>query len=496
MVFREETTLEVQHMVRRMESESSRRHSMYTPDVTQNHDAVRQSTSSVEEPPTQPKLKAVTNHARSCLGSNLFHSVFKGRIKKVKFLIDNGVNVNNRNDYGYNVLVAALHIENPEKRSKMFRYLLNNDADPFEKDPKYKRTALGWTAILGRNQETKTLLESYMGEFNFHEKDKDGMTAIHLATIAGHTEVVKSLVQEMIKFGTTVDVPDNLGLTPYLHAKRLGFGLIADILREEGGASVGQGDKYTFKRAEEWRDIGIRERNEEVRKRRNTLYEQAAISGSARMLMEFEGPGYEIISVPSPRNLNRKRFRSLPRNNSSSDAEDDNQKSVRIRSPRSQISLPAGNNLRAYHHDNKHSLFDSPSEVQANGVPNPAFSPRQLDTMSLIQMREARKGIAPKPFRHSELDTKKAKEYQNVYGGLTTMLDYLTMQHCKSFRHPVPPPEEKTEDAVVGGKKGSTLAIIFGKGKKGKKSPTSPKSRGKEKGGSAKNKKGHLLKTK
>ncbi|KAH3867031.1 uncharacterized protein LOC127869784 [Dreissena polymorpha] len=483
MVFREQTVLEVHHLVKKLEaSDSPRRPSV--PDL----DALRDMTSSVEEPPTQRRWPT-TRHARSCLGSNLFHSVFKGRLRKVKFLLDNGLDVNNRNDYGYNVLVAALHIEPEEKRRKMFKFLLNNNADPFQRDPKYKRSILAWSAVLGRHEQINLLLDTYMGEFDFHEKDKDGMTPLHLATQAGHTEVVKALVREMKKYGTTIDVPDGMGLTPYLHAKRLGYGLIADILRQEGGASEGQGDLYTFKKADEWREIGVKERNQELQRRRSSQYEQAAIAGSARMLMEFEGPGYEIISIPTPR------ARRRPKASTSSEADVSEKiapKTVRIKSPKSQLSLPVGNDIRAYHHNNKHSLFENHNTLPYSDGNDREFISPSLDTMSLIQMREPRRGMAPKPFRSSELDTSKAKEYGHLVGDLTTMLEYLTIQHCKSFRRSVPPLKPMKDEAPVGGKKSSTLAIIFGKGKRGRKSPggVAPGTggKGKEKTGSGKGK--------
>lgn len=473
MVFREETIIEVKDMVSRLEQEPRRSSPLQKATIRRS--------ASIQEPPTQPKLPT-SRTARACLASGLFHAVYKGRLKKVKFLIDNGLNINAKNDYGYSVLVAALHIENDDKRRKMFHFLLDHEADPLQKDPKYKRNALAWSAVLGRDEQTNLLLDMFMGEFNFHDKDRDGMTPLHLATQTGHTEVVKALVREMIKFGTSVDVPDNLGLTPFLHAKRLGYGLIADILKVEGGACEGQGDMYTFKKADEWRQIGIQERNDEVKRRRNSQYEKAAIAGSARMLMEFEGPGYEIISIPTPRGP--RKHRVTPRSVSSEQEGEDSpaSKSVRIKSPRSQISLPAGTDWR--------SVRNRCSPI----APSPTNGPR-LDAMSLIQMREPRKGMAPKQFRSSEMDTSKADEYKHIFGDLTTMMDYLEMQHSKSFRRSVPP-LKLTREESGGGPKRSTLAIIFGKGKKGRKSPRSSGSAGsgKEKTGSAKAKKQQKVK--
>ncbi|KAL4239821.1 Ankyrin repeat domain-containing protein 63 [Mactra antiquata] len=456
MVFREETILQVRSFVDKLEQEPRRKSEVLESELLRN------SSSSAIEPPTQKKLP-VTRQAKSCVASGLFHNVYKGRLKKVQFLLKTGLDINARNDYGYSVLIAALHIENDSKRRRMFEFLLENDADPFQKDPKHKRNALSWAALLGRDEQADMLLDLYMGEFNFHEKDKEGMTALHLATQGGHTEIVKTIVRDMTKYGTSVDIPDNMGLTPYLHAKRLGYGLIADILKVEGGACEGQGDKYSFKRADEWRDIGIKERNEEVRKRRDSQYEQAAIAGSARMLMEFEGPGYEIISIPTPKQKRRPKD-VHKRSFSSSDVEGGDKhssKSVRIISPESNVSAFS----RYRHRTSRYDRFI---------MDNPDGSP-QINTMSLIQMREPKRGLAPKQFRSSELDKSKMEEYQHIVGDLATMMDYLAIQHSKSFRRSVPPMKLK-QDAHSPDNKRSTLAIIFGGKKGGRKSPRTPGS--------------------
>jgi hypothetical protein len=449
MVFREETMVQVRSFVDKLENEPRRHSEVLESEIFQ--DAAH----SAQDIPTQPPVK-VSRQTKSCLASGLFHNVYKGRMRKVKFLLDNGLNINAKNDYGYSVLIAALHIENVAKRSRMFQFLLENEADPLQKDPKHKRNALAWACVLGRDEQANILLDNFMGEFDFHEKDREGMTALHLATQAGRTEIVKTLVREMTKYGTSVDVPDNIGLTPYLHAKRLGFGLIADILKVEGGACEGQGDIYSFKKADEWRKIGIKERNEEVRMRRNTLYEHAAIAGSARMLMEFEGPGYEIITMPTP----KVRKRPSQRSKSTGDFETidtESSKAVRIMSPKSQVYTPVG----------KHDK--SPRMQSRMYMDSPDGSPR-LDTMSLIQMREPRKGMAPKQFHSSQVDTNKANEYKHILGDLTTMMDYLSMQQSRSFRRSVPPMKINREESTTGPKR-STLAILFGKNKRGRKSP-------------------------
>lgn len=450
--------LQVRTLVDRLEKQQQPK---IVPEFVEN-EVFRNNASSVQDDRETPKFPN-TRHARSCLASGLFHAVYKGRLKKVQFLLDNGSNINAKNDYGYSVLVAALHIENKAKRNKMFRFLLENEADPLQRDPKYKRTALSWAAVLGRENEADILLDLFMGEFDFHEKDRDGMTALHLATQSGHTEVVRSLVREMTKYGTTVDVPDNLGLTPYLHARRLGYGLIADILVEEGGASKGQGDLYSFKKADEWREIGIRERNEHVKQRRMMQFEHAAIAGSARMLNEFEGPGYDIISIPV-NNVKRRRDRLQAKSQSAVEHAKTAGKSVRLMAPRSSLN---GTRIK---------------NMLNNKYPSDNIDGRSFDPLALIQMREPPRGVAPKRFRSSTPADTDDDDIGN--GGLATMMDYLALQYTKSFRRSVPP-LKKEEEVNAANPKRSTLASIFGKDKKGRKSPATGSAK-KKKSGSGK----------
>ena len=71
--------------------------------------------------------------------------------------------------------------------------------------------------------QVKTLLKEVGGDINLQEKDSDSHTALHHAVMAGHMDIVALLVDMHRKFGVSVDVADKLGLTPYLHAKRLGY---------------------------------------------------------------------------------------------------------------------------------------------------------------------------------------------------------------------------------------------------------------------------------
>ncbi|KAJ8319514.1 hypothetical protein KUTeg_004605 [Tegillarca granosa] len=235
MVFREGTVVQIRHVMNEMERslnlDGLEKSVARTPKPTSKNSTPSRTPSVQERKEEQFFLPE--NGSRSCMGNHLFKSVFKCRFKKVKLLLDKGFNVNTKNDYGYNVLVAALHIESEIHRGKMFKFLLDRQADPLGKDPKYERTVLSWACLLGRLNEVVMIFQRFKGEFDLVDKDKDGMTALHHATQGGHLEVVRAVVQEMRRFRLSVDIPDKLGLSPYLHARRLGFTEIAEVLREE-----------------------------------------------------------------------------------------------------------------------------------------------------------------------------------------------------------------------------------------------------------------------
>lgn len=77
----------------------------------------------------------------------------QGRVKGTKFLLDHSVSVNSKNDYGFNVLIAALHIDDAKKRRKMFQLLMRSGADPFFKDATRGRSVLHWACMLGCHEQ-------------------------------------------------------------------------------------------------------------------------------------------------------------------------------------------------------------------------------------------------------------------------------------------------------------------------------------------------------
>lgn len=219
-----------------------------------------------------------------CTRNNLFRSVYECRLRTVKIILDSGININTLNDYGYSTLIVALHIPGPDKRSRMVRYLINRDANPAVRDVRHGRPVLSWACVLDRPVELQFLLHTFSGELDIFQKDFAGMTTLHYACQSGNSKMVSILCQECRRYGLSVDVHNNLGITPYLHANKMGYHEIAKVLYEQGMANSGQSDILTFRNGGEWALIGIKEKKLQEAKRRRSELKQAIINGRSQMV--------------------------------------------------------------------------------------------------------------------------------------------------------------------------------------------------------------------
>ena len=68
--------------------------------------------------------------------------------------------------------------------------------------------------------ETPTIQALLQGGADMHERDNDGMTALHWAVVAHHPEAVKALLAA----GADVNAVDHFGYTPLLYAATIDFG--------------------------------------------------------------------------------------------------------------------------------------------------------------------------------------------------------------------------------------------------------------------------------
>lgn len=175
-------------------------------------------------------------------------------------MLDQKVDIRHRVS-GQNVLMAALQIEDDEKRSKIFQFLIRRGASCLVTDKTTGRNVLMYGCHLGRSDEVRTILQETNGELDLLAKDHESFTALHHCAINGHDVCVRLVVHSMKKYGLTLDVGDAHNITPYMYSKRLGHHVISDFLHRSG-ASQTRFDTVLFKNADQWAEFGAIERKQ------------------------------------------------------------------------------------------------------------------------------------------------------------------------------------------------------------------------------------------
>lgn len=376
------------------------------------------------------------------LPNSLYMAVYEGNIQQVKFLLDCGVRINGHNDYGQNVLVGALHIDHDNKRRRMFKYLLRRRGNPMGHDVKFGRNVISWACVLVRFTQVDYLLKHYFGEININEKDNDGMTPLHHATQSGDVDLVSVVLKGLNKYQLPVDISNNLGLTPYLEAKRLGFHNVADLLATKGFACTTLCDQNSFKTSDDWAKEGIMERYRFAKKQRLKDECWSKIKGRIPRLQH---------SHKLPKLLFTRYEAAV---NSMND-----------------ISMESSQRMSENSTPNKYnSLLDRPE-------PSPRLTNRRMTlsqfnpAFTLMDLASRDKGHMAQQFHHSQFDTTKASEYKKNDTGISSMMTILSDQQTTSFRKSVRYVKPETPVVIVipkERKRVSTLAILFGKDKKGK----------------------------
>lgn len=111
-----------------------------------------------------------------------------GSIPHVALLLKFGANLESRDTSGCTPLLLASQYGHVE----LVAYLLQKGADGTAVDNSYD-TALHWAAYKGSIQVCGLLL--FRGEIEWTTTDKFGQTPVHLASLRGHTTVVRYLLQ-------------------------------------------------------------------------------------------------------------------------------------------------------------------------------------------------------------------------------------------------------------------------------------------------------------
>ena len=433
---------------------------------------------------SSPTLPPVTGAHKRNMTNAAFNAVLKCHFSKIKFLLEHGVSVDVTDDRGQNLLVMALFVDDDEKRDRMFRFLVRRGVDCCARDIMCDRDVLSWACCLGREAQVQMILQTTMGEIDLMRPDGQGNTPLHHATKAGHPQLVRMLVDLMNKYRLSVDVCDNAGLTPYIHARRLGHHLVADILLQEGRASAQQFDTITFRNGDDWEKIGLKERLYLARLERQREFAKYKIKGRVPPLHILPlGPATNDSNVDlhcskSVRSVNSQSVNGVSRQlyYPGRDVVDGDCDDV------SHNSLKPVNTVRRYPASLDLSTHRS---SRGGGTTLPALTNKSLDTAFTLWTLTQEGNVSNQPdhFVSSQFDNNKSIEY----GGLSGMMAALSDQKTDSYRKVAlpPTPTHGKPRTPVEKKKVSTLAILFGRDKQRQRRAAGRGKRSKGQGGCA-----------
>ena len=155
--------------------------------------------------------------------SNFIESAKKGDIKAVKLFLAEGININAQNERGFTALMHAAEYQ----RTEVVTLLLENGADVNSKNNRNNRTALMEASSSGNVVIIKQLVERG-AEIN--AKTNTNSTALHFASMWGHVEAVRLLIE----LGAKPDMPGELGRTPMVLAEQNGHAEVVKVLKDAG----------------------------------------------------------------------------------------------------------------------------------------------------------------------------------------------------------------------------------------------------------------------
>ena len=141
---------------------------------------------------------------------NLIETIKNGYFQQVRFLIDHGEDLDQRDSQRRTALMLCSFLEPEVWGVGICRMLIENGAKLYFRDI-YGMNAFHYACVYERVDLVKVFLKAI--DFNLVQGDKQGNTALHYAVKAGNSVIVRLIVQAYVKYRINFDKQNNEGLT-------------------------------------------------------------------------------------------------------------------------------------------------------------------------------------------------------------------------------------------------------------------------------------------
>ncbi|XP_022101617.1 serine/threonine-protein phosphatase 6 regulatory ankyrin repeat subunit C-like [Acanthaster planci] len=182
-------------------------------------------------------------------GSGLHRAITDQRIRQVRLLVGLGMDVDKRDSAGRTPIMVACSLDSEELSLKVIRLCLKKGADINRVDSA-GRSVLSHACMHGREAIVAFLLEEDSLEKNL--PDQNGDTPLNLAAARGELGCLELLVRSLTKDGIPVDYRNKQGCTALLLATKGGHYRCAQVLLQQGRSSVNSRDNECFMNPTEW----------------------------------------------------------------------------------------------------------------------------------------------------------------------------------------------------------------------------------------------------
>lgn len=228
--------------------------------------------------------------------SSIHSALSKGFFKQVRYLVDFGAAVNERDSERRTPLITCALVEDENWGVGLARTLIENGAMVGYRDSR-GLNAFHYAVIYDR----LLLVKIYLGsvDFDLNQADKLGNTALHYAAKGGNVELSRILLECFHKYHRDIDKANKQGVTPLIQAYKSGNLEVANALLQAGADSQAK-DSVEHKTAHEWAHEAMLKKEEQSQTPATPCRERT-IRYNTRRVRAMSAPANRVASAGTKR---------------------------------------------------------------------------------------------------------------------------------------------------------------------------------------------------